>query len=183
MGYNSWAGVFSACVLASFRVRQCSRGCNTLVVRDRWEQKIRRYFILLLLLVIIIRGGQLVATERADGVAMEPLKDAVLVKDVGAGHGAEPCHHLYSSWVLLVLMICRISQSLRQMARSSSSVVVSRTSLSPRIALLEAGMRARLLIGLGAAIAAWIDGGGDGDRRCRDRVRGEVGLIRPCSSS
>jgi len=99
--------------LASFRVRQCSRGCNTLVVRDRWEQKIRRYFILLLLLVIIIRGGQLVATERADGVAMEPLKDAVLVKDVGAGHGAEPCHHLYSSWVLLVLMICRISQSLK----------------------------------------------------------------------
>jgi hypothetical protein len=107
--------------LATFRVRQCRRGCNTLVVRDRWEPKIRRYFILLLLLllvviIIIIRGGQLVATERAGGVAMEPLKDAVLVEDVGAGHGAEPCHRLYISccccWLPLVL-ICRISQSLK----------------------------------------------------------------------
>ena len=87
------------------------------------------------------------ATERADGVVMEPLKDAMLVKDVGAGHGAEPCHHLYSSWVLLVLMICRISQSLKAdgtvVIIVHGGVVVSSTSLSPRIALLEAGMRAR----------------------------------------
>ena len=46
----------------------------------------------------VIRGGQLVATERAGSVAMEPpLKDAVPVEDVGAGHGAELCHHLYIS--------------------------------------------------------------------------------------
>ena len=37
----------------------------------------------------VIRGGQLVATERADGVTMEPLEDAVLVEDMGAENDVE----------------------------------------------------------------------------------------------
>ena len=41
-------------------------------------------------IIIIFYGGQLVATERADGVTAEPLEDAVLVEDsVGARHGPE----------------------------------------------------------------------------------------------
>jgi hypothetical protein len=68
------------------------------------------------------------------------------------------------------------AKALRQMAQSSASasMVVSSTSLSPRIALLEAGMRARLLVGrlCWRRLAAWRDGGGD-----RGRVREEVGII------
>jgi len=60
------------------------------------------------------------------------------------------------------------------MAQLSSSMVVSNTSLSPRIALLEAGMRARLLVGplCWRRLAAWRDGSGD-----RGRVREEVGPL------
>jgi hypothetical protein len=75
--------------------------------------------VIVVIVIMIIRGGQLVATERADGVAMEPLEDAVLVEDVGAGHGPErrrSCHRLrlYMSCccVLLLLIRTRIAQSL-----------------------------------------------------------------------
>ena len=78
----------------------------------------------------VIRGGQLVATERADGVTMEPLEDAVLVEDVRAGHGPERrrCSSSSSSSLHQLLLLLRPPltdqdddrpKHLRQMAQSS----------------------------------------------------------------
>ena len=47
------------------------------------------------LLVLLV--GQPAATERADDVAAEPLRDAVLVEGVGAGHRPQ---HLIGAEVL-----------------------------------------------------------------------------------
>jgi hypothetical protein len=45
--------------------------------------------LLVLVLVLVIRGGQLVTTERACGIMMKPLEDAMLVEDVGVGYGPQ----------------------------------------------------------------------------------------------
>jgi hypothetical protein len=45
--------------------------------------------LLILVLVLVIRGGQLVTTERACGIMMKPLEDAMLVEDVGVGYGPQ----------------------------------------------------------------------------------------------
>jgi hypothetical protein len=80
-------------------------------------------------------------------VAIEPLEEAVLVEDVGAGHCPECRRHSRLCAGCILLLISRSANALRQMAQSlsdESSSLVSTTSLGPRMALLEAAMQARL---------------------------------------
>jgi len=76
--------------------------------------------LLVFLLVIIIRGGQLVAIERTGGITIEPLEEAVLMEDVGAGHGPECRRHSRLCAGCILLLIRRSANALRQMAQSLS---------------------------------------------------------------